>query len=173
MIQCMRKYIFEMEELKMNTNELDAVNKLLEKIPEDELKAAGGALRPDQIAMLKKIGILGALFAGGVGVGVAGTFGVQALMNRNKKTPSANVGGAGAIAEEAITDWNKAVDKYNSHPANTPWTQEEIMELGKLFPEKASFEAGTKFLNDRGITGFKFVKDEDENAEYSFKVVPV
>ena len=65
----------------MEENVKNAVGELLEKIPEENLEKAVGGLDDRTKKILAGAGIL----ALGVGTGVAGTFGVQALMNRNKK----------------------------------------------------------------------------------------
>lgn len=163
MIQCMRKYIFEMEEFEMGTSEMNAVNKLLEKIPENELKAAGGALTPEQLAMLKKAGILGAIFAGGVGAGVAGTMLTQHVMGKKSAGTPGNVGGAASPSEGVPPPiperqlglmWSKANAYLNDHKAATI-TDDEMSELTKLLPKNLPLESYNYYFKEKGLP-FKY-----------------
>ena len=66
----------------MKQEEIKAVKELLKKIPEDELNKAVGGLSPAAKKAFAMAGILGA----GAAVGFVGTWGIQHLISKNKKS---------------------------------------------------------------------------------------
>lgn len=71
-----KKYmIYEMGEFKMNQEEREAIQKLLEKIPENELSKAVGGLS----SAAKKAFALAGIISAGAAVGFVGTWGIWSL----------------------------------------------------------------------------------------------